>query len=228
LNIKKRRKMVKMDNINKQCSDFFDNIIKTRRSIRAFKEEIPSKKLIEDIIEAGLYAPFAAQAVGDEEYFRKFIVIPKNSSKMEEVARIAKNNVKIMSKGLKAQMDKNPYLKEKGHSFLKRLELFADKGVLGIGTAPYYIIVAEKKGFPPVEQQSLAHCLENMWLKATALNLGFHLVSATAQMGDDENFCKILGIKAGEYEINGCAIGYPEGIPQEASRPEIKDVTHWI
>ena len=217
-----------MDNINKECSDFFDNIIKTRRSIRAFKDEIPPRKLIEDIIEAGLFAPFAAQAVGEEEYFRKFIVISKNSSKINEISEIAKNKVKIMSKGLKKEMDKNPNLKEKGYSFLKRLELFADKGVLGIGTAPYYVIVAEKKGFPPVEQQSIAHCLENMWLKATALNLGFHLVSATAQMGEDENFCKILGIKTGEYELNGCAIGYPIETSHRASRPQTKDVIKWI
>jgi len=212
----------------KECNDFFDMIIKNRRSIRFFKEEIPPRDQIENIIEAGLFAPYAAQAVGDEEYFRKFIIITKNSSKMNEIAEIAKNKVKIMSKGLKKEMDKNPYLKEKGYSFLKRLELFADNGVLGIGTAPYYVIVAEKKGFPPVEQQSLAHCLENMWLKATALNLGFHLVSATAQMSDDENFCKTIGIKTGEYELNGCAIGYPKETPKMALRPEIKDITTWI
>ncbi len=47
----------------------------------------------------------------------------------------------------------------------------------GIGSAPYFIVGAEKKGFPAVEQQFLAHCLENMWLKATALGLGFQLVS---------------------------------------------------
>ncbi|HML04210.1 MAG TPA: nitroreductase family protein [Methanobacterium sp.] len=211
-----------------ECKDAFDKILKTRRSIRFFKDEMPPKELIEEIIEAGLFAPYAAQAVGDEQYFRKFFVISKNSPKMIEIANIAKNRVKIMSKGLKTQMEKNPYLKENAASFLKRLELFQDKGVLGIGTAPYYIVVAEKKGFPPVEQQSLAHCLQNMWLKATALNLGLHLVSATAQMAEDEGFCEILGIRPGEYELNGCAIGYPKELPQEASRPSVNEVTKWI
>src|SRR5665647_302111 len=50
-----------------------------------------------------------------------------------------------------------------------------------VGTAPEFIVVSEKKGFPAVEQQSLAHCLENMWLKATSLDLGFQLVSSTAK-----------------------------------------------
>ena len=217
-----------MSDINKECIDIFDNIIESRRSIRFFKDEVPPKEYIEDIIKAGLFAPYAAQAVGEDNYFRKFIVISKNSPKMKKVAEIAKNRVKVMSEQLNAQMEKNLYLKEKGKSFSKRLDLFADKGVLGIGTAPYYIVVAEKKGFPPVEQQSLAHCLQNMWLKATSLNLGFHLVSATAQMGEDEDFCKILGINHGEFRLNGCAVGYPKEIPPKASRPAVDEVTMWI
>lgn len=217
-----------MNDINKECSDAFDNIIESRRSIRFFKDEMPPKEAVEDIIRAGLFAPYAAQAVDENEYFRKFIVISKNSEKMKEIAEITKNKVKIMSEQLKAQMEKNPYLKEKGKSFSKRLELFADKGVLGIGTAPYYIVVAEKKGVPPVEQQSLAHCLQNMWLKATSLDLGFHLVSATAQMGEDEDLCEILGINPGEFGLNGCAVGYPKEIPAKTSMPSIDEVTKWI
>ena len=77
------------------------------------------------------------------------------------------------------------------------------------GTAPFYIVVAEKKGFPPVEQQSLAHCMENMWLKATALGLGFQIVSATAQMADNPKFCRILGLESGKWALMGCAVGYP-------------------
>lgn len=214
--------------ISNECIDAFDDIIETRRTIRFFKKEIPPKKAVEEIINAGLLAPYAAQAVGEDEYFRKFIVISKNSKKMKDVAQIAKNNVKIMSEQLKAQMEKNPYLKEKGKSFSKRLELFSDKGVLGIGTAPYYIVVAEKKGFPPVEQQSIAHCLQNMWLKAVSLNLGFQLVSATSQMGDNEDFCEILGINPGEFGLNGCAVGYPKEIPSKTSRPAVDEVTKWI
>ncbi len=214
--------------MNKECKDAFDGVIKTRRSIRFFKDEMPPKEKVEDIIKAGLFAPYAAQAVGEDNYFRKFIVISKNSPKMKEVAEIAKNNVMVMSEQLNAQMEKNPYLKEKAKSFSKRLELFAEKGVLGIGTAPYYIVVAEKKGFPPVEQQSLAHCIQNMWLKAVSLDMGFHLVSATAQMEENKDFCEILGINLGEWGLNGCAVGYPEEIPPETSRPAVDEVTMWI
>ena len=217
-----------MSDMSKECSDAFDNILESRRSIRFFKDEMPPKEDIESIIKAGLFAPYAAQAVDESEYFKKFIIISKNSEKMKEIAEITKNKVKIMFEQLKAQMEKNPYLKEKGKSFSKRLELFADKGVLGIGTAPYYIVVAERKGVPPVEQQSLAHCLQNMWLKATSLDLGFHLVSATTQMGEDKDFCEALGIDPGEWGLNGCAVGYPKEIPPKSSRPAVDEVTKWI
>jgi nitroreductase len=67
-----------------------------------------------------------------------------------------------------------------------------------------------------------------MWLKATSLNFGFHLVSATAQMGEDKDFCEILGINPGEFGLNGCAVGYPKEIPPKALRPAVKEVTKWI
>ncbi len=125
-------------------------------------------------------------------------------------------------------MATNPYLQKKAAGFSQRLEQFAKRGVLGIGTAPYYVVVAERKGIPPVEQQSLAHCLQNMWLKATALGLGFHLVSFTAQMAEDGDLCGILDIRPGEFELNGCAMGYPKSVPPKPSRPAVNDATRWI
>ena len=97
-----------------------------------------------------------------------------------------------------------------------------------IGTAPYYIVVAERRGFPPVELQSLAHCLENMWLKATALDLGFQIVSVTSQMSSDPAFCAILGIPSGEWELMGCAVGYPADELSPSIRPPVEDVTVWL
>ncbi len=100
--------------------------------------------------------------------------------------------------------------------------------VPGVGTAPFYIVIAERKGFPPVEQESLAHCLENMWLKATALGLGFQLVSATAQMADNEEFCRILGLQTGVWGFMGCAAGYPLETLPGSVRPPAKDVISWM
>jgi nitroreductase len=99
--------------------------------------------------------------------------------------------------------------------------------VPGVGTAPFYIVAAEKKGFPPVEQQSLAHCMENMWLKATALGLGFQIVSVTAQMADNPGFCRVLGLECGKWALMGCATGYPAEALSPSIRPSVREVTTW-
>ena len=127
------------------------------------------------------------------------------------------------------EMETNPALRKKAVMFVQRLEMIRKAGrVPGVGNAPYYIVVAERRGFPPVELQSLAHCLENMWLKATALELGFQLVSITSQMSGNAEFCRILGIPTGEWELMGCAVGYPADELSPSIRPPVEDVTRWL
>jgi len=117
---------------------------------------------------------------------------------MTTVASLIFEEVVAMASNLEIVMKNDPELRKQAIGFAKRLAMIKKMGkVPGIGSAPYFIIVAEKKGFSMVEQQSLAHCLENMWLKATALGLGFQLVSATAQMDDNPEFCALLGINSG-------------------------------
>jgi nitroreductase len=134
-----------------------------------------------------------------------------------------------MAGTVKKEMEKNPEIRKLAGSFAQRLNAIQKMGrVPGIGTAPYYVVVAERKGYPSVELQSLAHCMENMWLKATALGLGFQLVSVTSEMSKNPEFCRILGISAGEWELMGCAIGYPHDELSPSIRPPVDDVTTWL
>jgi len=80
--------------------------------------------------------------------------------------------------------------------------------VTNIGKAPYYIVVAEQRGIPPVEHLSLAHCFQNMWLKAAALGLGLQLLSITQQLDTDKEFCDLIKIPIGEFVLDGCLLGY--------------------
>jgi len=204
-----------------------DRILESRRSVRAFAPDVPPKDDILRIIRAGLLAPYAAQAVSGQD-FRQFFVFQQGSPYLVRVAEIAKQHVKRMAEQLYKELAANPSLEEKGSGFVKRLEQLEKAGVPGIGTAPYYIVVAERRGIPPAAQESLAHCLENMWLKATALGLGFQLVSLTAQMAQDSEFCSLLGIPEGEFGTNGCAVGYPVERLPPAERPKASTVTKWI
>lgn len=207
-----------------------DEIIINRRTHRKFKQEFPTENDINTIINAGLHAPFAAAAVvNTEDYFRRFFVLKRDYKSMIIAASLIFEEVVAMSSNLEIAMKSDPELREQAIGFANRLAMIKKMGkVPGVGTAPYFIVVAEKKGFPAVEQQSLAHCMENMWLKATALGLGFQLVSATAQMDDNPEFCSVLGINPAEWALNGCVIGYPAEELTSSVRPPVEEVTRWL
>jgi len=220
-----------MNDLNKERKNtILDGIILERRTHRRFKEEIPSDDVIMDIIHAGLHAPFAGAAVGNEtDYFRRFFIIRNNSETMALLNPLIFGEVLRKASDLDNILEKNEQLRAQATGFMNRLAMIKKMGfVPGVGTAPFYIVIAEKKGFPPVEQEALAHCLENMWLKATALGLGFQLVSITAQMGDNVEFCRILGLQSGKWGLMGCAIGYPGKKLSPSTRPSVKDVTTWL
>jgi nitroreductase len=66
-----------------------------------------------------------------------------------------------------------------------------------------------------------------MWLKATALDLGFQLISLTSQMAEDEELMKLLGLPV-KFALNGCAIGYPAITPTVTPRPDTRKATRWM
>ena len=210
-----------MTEIDIEKNKILDEIIINRRTIREFKEDIPPKESIEAILEAGLQAPFAAIAVTGEKHFRRFFILNKGES-MDRFAEIVQKRVRIIYDNLSEQINVIP----RAEVFLKILKDIVDNGFSL--RPPYIIIVAEEEGFPPVAQLSLAHCLENMWLKATALGLGFRLISLIAELSKDPEFCQFIDIKPGEYALNGCVIGYTKTVPPKVERPLLNDITTMI
>lgn len=213
-----------------QKNKYLDQVLAERRSYRMFTPEFPPEDAIRRIIHAGLLAPFAAVAVGNAtDYFRRFFVMKLGSRSLTAAAPLVMAEIHRMADSLHEEMKANLRLREQGIGFAQRLAMIKKRGIIpGIGTAPYYIIVAERKGYPPVELQSLAHCMENMWLKATALGLGFQIVSITAEMSQNPEFCKLLGIPTDEWQLMGCAIGYPQEHLSPSIRPPVEDVTRWL
>jgi nitroreductase len=108
------------------------------------------------------------------------------------------------------------------------MESVAEYGIPSLKDAPYLIVVAERRGVPPVEFESLAHCLENMWLKATALGLGFQLLSITKMLSQNRQFFEMVDLEFGAFLLNGCVIGYPQQPPAEKRLFPINEVTKWL
>jgi len=210
------------ENIAPEHSSALDVIIRARHSVRAFSAIPPSKGAIEAIIQAGLLAPFGALAVAGKPDFRKVFVIRNSSASMEAVTNIIKNRMAKQADELEKKVGLVP--------FVQNLKRIGQQGVPGVGSAPYFIVVGERKGMPAIAAQSLSYCLQNMWLKATSLGIGLQLISATGQMDSDPEFCRLLSIPAGEYALDGCALGYPADNYQPASveYPTLTKSVSWL
>jgi nitroreductase len=204
-----------------------DRIIRSRRTVRQFKPDGLPRTMVEEIIQAGLLAPYARAAVTRED-FRKFLVIPRESEVTERVASLIQRRATAMFENLRTEMHQDEYVRSHGGPWLERLKRLSEQGPPNLGKAPYYIVVAEQRGIPAIEEASLAHCLENMWLKATAMGLGFQILSITEQMTEDQEFCELIGISGEEFSLNGCIIGYADVDPPPTQRPRLEEAIRWL
>jgi nitroreductase len=213
---------------SEEANRVLDQIIEARRTIRAFGEEAPPKEAVEQLIKAGSLAPYAALAVAGRSEFRRFFVFERGTPVRNDAARLVQLRAqRRLEKMLQARVGAAAEA-NRDDAYLGRLKMIAENGHPSLAAAPYYIVVAEYQGFPPAGLQSLAHVLQNMWLKATALGLAFQLISVTESMAEDEAFVRLLELPFGEYVMDGCAVGYPGADPPLASRPDMSSGVKWL
>jgi nitroreductase len=205
-----------------------DEIILARRTIRAFAKEAPPRGDIEQLIKAGLQAPYAALAVAGRADFRRFFVFTQRTPAMAEAGRLIQQALRKRLESALQARGRAPIPTDSDFVYLDRIKGLAENGLPTLRFAPYYIVVAEYQGFPPAGLQSLAHTLENMWLKATALGLAFQLISATESMAEDEAFVRLLRLPFGEFVLDGCAVGYPAADPPPVKRLDMDTTTKWL
>ena len=211
-----------------EANSVLDEILAARRSIRAFAPEAPPRQAIEALIAAGLQAPYAALAVGSREDFRRFFVFAQGSPAMAEAGRLIQKAARARLEWGQKARGRAPVPSDPDYELMQRIKALADDIHPALKTAPYFIVLAEYQGLPPAGLQSLAHALENMWLKATALGLAFQVLSVTESMADVPEFVRLLGLPLGEYVLDGCAVGYPAADPPPARRPDMTTATKWL
>ena len=199
-----------------------DEVIRRRRSCRAFTEEAPPREAIAAVLEAGMFAPYAALAVAGRPDFRRFFVIEGSSEAMAQVRGLVEAHGRRTADGLERKGADDP-------AFGKRVAPFIDRlRAATLPRCPWLVVVAELNGFPPVAPQSLAHVVQNMWLKSTALGLGLQLLSVFESMSANEALLGLLGLEAGAYSLAGCAIVYPAQALPPAVRPDTAAATVWL
>jgi nitroreductase len=187
----------------------FDTLARARRSCRGFQDAILDKARIRSVLEAGWLAPHAGAtgvALADK---RRFFVITRESAAHERLSALALARIKANRRRLITARRFVPGLAKKTASFMKRLDALANNGIKPLREASVWIIAAERKGFPPAEAKSIAHVFQNMWLKATELDMGFTLLTMTGMLSKDAAIMSELGLAKGEWELDGCLMGLP-------------------
>jgi len=204
------------------ANEMLDDVIRRRRSCRAFGDEVPPQEVATHVLEAGMHAPYAALAVGGRPDFRRFFVFSRGGEALSRLRTIAGRHQQQMLARFEEEATRNPVLAAQLPVLRPRL----GGGVIPV--CPWFVVVAELNGYPPVANEALAHCLQNMWLKATALGLGMQLVSLVEAMAADEELAGLLGLKVGEYSLAGCALGYPAQPLGPSERPDTAAATTWL
>lgn len=193
----------------KDTDKTLEEIIIRRKSVRNFTSEVPDIEKVNKIIKSAMYAPYAGATGIPFSEVRRIFVFEQNSEIIGDVREILQSQLKTNARKLNIISTIFPFLGKKMKPFAKRIKAFSENGIPSLSKAPYLIIIAEKKGFPPIEKQSMAHALQNMWLTATSLDLGFQLISAFGVLSKNEKCLNLLAVPKGQYEFEACVIGCP-------------------
>lgn len=192
----------------KSDNEIFDQIIEKRSTCRNFSDRIPEKEDIRKIIEAGQKSPYASIDAKAVDVFRHFYVIFRDDPRMKVIDRlIREQSAADLEKRLEEKKN-DPFLQENGERVEKLWENVAKNGESTFPDPPCMIVVAEWRGARRAERQSLAHLMENMWLKATALNLDFQIISVIENMVCNQEFCDLFHLPTDRYGFHACVVGY--------------------
>lgn len=209
----------------KNDNEILDQIIEKRSTCRNFSEKLPCKEDIEKIIEAGKLAPYASIDARSVDVFRHFYVIFRGDPRMDAIDRLIKEQSAIdLAKRLEEKKNEK-FLAENGERVEKLWDNVAKNGESTFPDPPCVIVIAEWRGARRAERQSLAHLLENMWLKATALNLDFQIISVIENMVNNKEFCDLFDLPVDRYGFHACVVGYAnEGLSRN---PRCTSMVHW-
>lgn len=188
-----------MENLNAAL----DQLITARRTVRAFSDQPLEAEKLEAVIEAGRQAPFAGLVNREVPSFRRFFVVKRGSQTAEKLKQL----IIAFRAGELARAREGGWA-QKHAAYVGALEKLPGSGDDAF-PCETLIVVAERAGRPVREETTLGAVLENMWLKATALGLGFTIRSVVGDIDDKEAMKALFGLEAEEdYAFDGCNFGY--------------------
>ena len=188
--------------------EFFD-LVKSRRSVRKYKDQTVDKEDILKILDAANWAPSAMNWQPWE-----FIVV---SGKL----------IKFMGDSFKDVVEKIMRESEET-AFDEKFVDFAAR----YGGAPVVIVVltraSEKPNVRKANLESTSAAMENLVLAATSLGLGTCWM--TGPLHDENNLRHILDISPDKEIVAVTPLGYPDEVPEPHPRvdAELKQKVRWL
>lgn len=177
------------------------DFIKSRRSTRKFLNKAVPNQMIDQVVEAGRYAPS-----GGNNQSTHFIVI-ENKEVLEKLAELAKQEFSKM------EIEPDTY-----KSLANSINASKNGNYVFHYNCPVLIVTANKKEYG----NNIADCacaLENMMLMANALDLGSVWINQLRWLNDNPvllDYMKTLGLGSDERVYGALALGYADtqdGLP---------------
>jgi nitroreductase len=199
-------------------------IMKTRRSIRRYKQKDVPDELLEKIMEAGRWAPS-----GDNGQPWRFIVVrdPETKKALGKIATEGSGR-RFTAEYFTGRMQerfeglKDP--EKKARAFKK---LVSGEVSSFLADAPVIIVVCAYLDVWDVPYD-VGLATQNMQLMAHSLGLGTCVVVApVSDMRDDVKTMKLLKLPHGYKIFAPLAIGYPDESPNPRPRLSLEDITFY-
>lgn len=213
---------------NAQAIETLSEVIRMRRSIRSFTNAVPPIEGMKEILQSAIFAPFSRATNLPPKDIRKIFVFSPGTENINIAGELLLGQIRRVARMVNIVLLLFPSLRKKMGLFSKRISAIAETGIPGLAEGAFYIVVAVKKGFPSMEKQTIAHAMQNMWLSATVQGLGFQLISQTGMMSKNIEFMQLLGLKPGDYELDGCVIGMPKKVPEPREERYLEDFATWV
>ena len=192
------------------------DLIKTRRSTRKYLDRPVPRELLEQIVEAGRYAPS-----GGNNQTGHFLVVtdPAVLARLAEMAQEAFAGMEVTENTYRSLAFAIQAAKRGGYVFHYH--------------APALIIAANKKDYGN-NMADTACALENMMLMANALDLGSCWINQLRWLNEDPvllAYERELGLAEDERVYGAVAVGFadtPDGLPEHTPLPRTGNRVEYI
>jgi len=208
-------------------------VIKSRRSIRAFDSKMPPRVLINECLEAAMWAPSATNRQPWE-----FVILTGKA--LEEVNRIISDNFALRMNDRDAFGDHPEPLRSRQQEIMETLmQVAAEDGIdpgevfeksLRFFDAPVAVYFITYKSDDEQYRLSTAAAIENFLLAAYARGLGTCWLTVTVICQEDIK--KHLEIGYDKELLAGVALGYPLAKCHlntfQRKRESLDTITRWL